>query len=100
MGAILKITKHMLIEYDYIAKGRGASTRVQTDSENLGAVNVLFREQGKEIVTRHVEMNCALVVCVEAVQHGVHTCPSLCERNDSGFILDSLLDSNKELEVF
>ena len=88
------------MQYDDFAKGRGTSTRVQTNAENLGAVNVLFREQGKEIVTRHVEMNYALVVCAEAVQHGVHTCPSLCERNDAGFILDSLLDSNKELEVF
>ena len=81
------------MQYDDFAKGRGTSTRVQTDAENLGAVDILLREQGKEIVTRHVEMNCALVVCVEAVQHGVHTWPSLCERNALGFIVDSLLDT-------
>ena len=41
-------------------------TRIQTDAKNLCTVDVLLREQGKEIVASHVEVYDALVVLAEA----------------------------------
>ena len=58
-------------------------TRIQTDAKNLRTVDVLLREQGKEIVSSHIEVYDALVVLAEAGQHVVHTCPSLCNQKRS-----------------
>ena len=66
-----------------IGKGGAVITRIQTDAKNLCTVDVLLREQGKEIVASHVEVYDALVVLAEAGQHVVHTCPSLCNQKRS-----------------
>ena len=68
-----------------IGKGGAVITRIQTDAKNLCTVDVLLREQGKEIVSSHVEVYDALVVLAEAGQHVVHTCPSLCNQTRSIF---------------